>query len=310
MSSPSSGHGFIGHPVKQCVNPQKRPAWHELSVSEKMEYIRAVNCLPTKPSYIHPNSTVYDDFTWLHIVDGDQIHFAAANLPWHRWHLHLYEAALQRECGFKGVLPYWDWELDNEGTKESDFFNPVHGFGGNSLNTDMYEFNEQNIPLFDDKHCIKDGPFAWLQPQWTGAIEEGPTFWPHCLTRRYSEQFIKPGIAKLLALTDYEEFNLKVEDLHTWLAQALMGEYLTLQASNDPTFFPHLAKIDQIWWRWQQLENQRNLWSYNGQARRSTPNKASLDDIMIFHAYPGMQRDVIRARDVMSTKTDLLCYTY
>lgn len=72
MSSPSSGPGFVGHPVKQCVNPQKRPAWHELSVSEKMEYIRAVNCLPTKPSYIHPNSTVYDDFTWLHIVDGDQ----------------------------------------------------------------------------------------------------------------------------------------------------------------------------------------------------------------------------------------------
>lgn len=67
--------GATPHMVKQCMNPKKRPAWHELSVSEKMEYIRAVNCLPTKPSYIHPNSTVYDDFTWMHIVDGDQSTF-------------------------------------------------------------------------------------------------------------------------------------------------------------------------------------------------------------------------------------------
>ena len=127
------------------------------------------------------------------------------------------------------------------------------------MNTEMYKFNPQGIPLFDDEHCIKDGPFAWLRPQWTGAIEEGPKFWPHCLTRRYSEQFITPkkdhvffgfkfslthkvteitldyskeGVAKLLAMDDYETFNLAVEDLHTWLAQALLGEYLTLQASN------------------------------------------------------------------------------
>lgn len=166
---------------------------------------------------------------------------------------------------------YWDWEQDDEGTKDSDFFHPVHGFGGNSLNTDMYGLNEQGIPLFDDKHCIKDGPFKWLQPQWTGAIAEGPKFWPHCLTRRYSEQFIKPkkdhvfygfkfslthkvteitldfskeGIAKLLALTDYEQFNLQVEDLHTWLAQALLGEYLTLQASNGKKTFQIISFED------------------------------------------------------------------
>ena len=59
------------HPSKKCVNPQRRPAWHELSIPQRLEYISAVNCLATKESYINPNSTLYDDYTWMHIMDGD-----------------------------------------------------------------------------------------------------------------------------------------------------------------------------------------------------------------------------------------------
>ena len=58
-------------PSKKCVNPQRRPAWHELTIPQRLEYIKAVNCLATKESYINPNSTLYDDYTWMHIMDGD-----------------------------------------------------------------------------------------------------------------------------------------------------------------------------------------------------------------------------------------------
>ena len=44
--------------------------------------------------------------------------------------------------------------------------------------------------------------------------------------------FGKEGVADILAMTNYNEFNLACEDLHTWAARALMGEYLTLQAPN------------------------------------------------------------------------------
>ena len=56
---------------KKCVNPERRPAWHELSIPQRLEYIEAVKCLATKDSYINPNSTLYDDYTWMHIMDGD-----------------------------------------------------------------------------------------------------------------------------------------------------------------------------------------------------------------------------------------------
>ena len=81
--------------------------------------------------------------------------------------------------------------------------------------------------------------------------------------------------------------------------------------STDPTFFPHLAKIDQMWYRWQQKDNQKNLWAYNGASRRTFDDlPANLDDVMTFHTFPAMQKDVVRARDVMDTTGDYLCYTY
>ena len=106
-------------PQKRCTNPTVRKSWRTLSNDEKMNYIKAVQCLATRPSFINANSTIYDDFTYMHILSGNAgmkfpplfspnflltivVHFASGNLPWHRLHLHLHQQALRNECGYKG----------------------------------------------------------------------------------------------------------------------------------------------------------------------------------------------------------------
>ena len=166
---------------------------------------------------------------------------------------------------------FWDWEQPDQGLIDSDFFHPVHGFGGVSDNKAPYELSEKGVPLWDNKHCIgKNGPFESLNPQWYGVFDGKAIFNPHCLTRVFNDQFYEPkedhmiegvkfdlkgapkmqklyygkeGVAKLLAMTDYNEFNLACEDLHTWAARALMGEYLTLQAPNGMCFPTYIHSL-------------------------------------------------------------------
>lgn len=62
--------GGARQPAK-CTTPSIRRSWTTLSDGEKLEYINAVNCLATRPSYINSNSTVYDDFSYMHILHGN-----------------------------------------------------------------------------------------------------------------------------------------------------------------------------------------------------------------------------------------------
>lgn len=61
----------VAQPEQICVEPGKRRSWATLSKDERLEYIRAVKCLAERPSYINPNSTVYDDFSYIHITMGN-----------------------------------------------------------------------------------------------------------------------------------------------------------------------------------------------------------------------------------------------
>lgn len=54
-----------------CTRPTIRRSWLTLTNAEKKSYLDAVKCLATKPSYMVPNTTLYDDFTWIHIKDGN-----------------------------------------------------------------------------------------------------------------------------------------------------------------------------------------------------------------------------------------------
>lgn len=53
-------------PLWTCPEPITRREWRELSGPEKSEYLAAVKCLATRPSKLHDNGTLYDDFPWVH----------------------------------------------------------------------------------------------------------------------------------------------------------------------------------------------------------------------------------------------------
>ncbi|KAK1623769.1 hypothetical protein BDP81DRAFT_399120 [Colletotrichum phormii] len=95
-------------------NIRIRKEWGSLQRQEKLDYIKAVQCLQSKPaltpSDIIPGAkTRFDDFVATHINQTFTIHYTGTFLSWHRRFTWLYEEALREECGYKGTQPYWDW---------------------------------------------------------------------------------------------------------------------------------------------------------------------------------------------------------
>ena len=105
---------------QSCTEPTKRVEWRELPSSQQQSYIDAVLCLKTKPSRIGLNTSLYDDFAFVHARYNQESkslslahksrhlnnvfstdHNVAGFLPWHRYFTHVYEGALQ-ECQYTG----------------------------------------------------------------------------------------------------------------------------------------------------------------------------------------------------------------
>jgi tyrosinase len=49
-----------------CTNPVKRVEFRTLDNTARKQYTDAVKCLATKPSMLGLNTTLYDDFTYVH----------------------------------------------------------------------------------------------------------------------------------------------------------------------------------------------------------------------------------------------------
>jgi tyrosinase len=49
-----------------CTNPVKRVEFRSLDNAARKLYTDAVKCLTTKPSMLGLNTTLYDDFTYVH----------------------------------------------------------------------------------------------------------------------------------------------------------------------------------------------------------------------------------------------------
>ncbi|CAE7143445.1 unnamed protein product [Rhizoctonia solani] len=134
LSSKRQEHTENG--TTSCSKPAVRKEWRDLDPTIQQSYISAVKCLATKPARVNSNTgaTLYDDFATVHMMLSDRIHFVAQFLPWHRWFVHLYEAAL-KECGYDGSAIYWDWTRDaGPHVVDSPIFDPVTGFGGTGIN--------------------------------------------------------------------------------------------------------------------------------------------------------------------------------
>ncbi|KAI0014687.1 hypothetical protein F4780DRAFT_767260 [Xylariomycetidae sp. FL0641] len=306
-----------------CTDPAIRKEWRALTDDNKAEYISAVQCLATKPSKLGLDSTLYDDFPYIHMTLNLDIHFVASFLPWHRYFVHLYETALRDDCGYEGVMPYWDWTKDSGALPSSPIFSPsaTTGFGGSGEGAAWIPPTHVN-PL---TACVTDGAFTGLNLSYftSGAR-------PHCLNRVLNNGTgidtgtgtggadLGPWLgnayspATVANITDsntrFDAFWPELENTpHGSIHSALGGDMLPQTSPNDPLFFMHHSQVDRLWWQWQQVDPSARNSDFAGNrfmAPDETP--AALTDAM---TYLGFVANITVA-EVMTTENQVLCYRY
>lgn len=217
---------------------------------------------------------------------------------------------------------YWDWALDWEDITKSPVLDYTNGFGGNG-NTSIKE-------PFLDGFCLTEGPFSRLEMPYIGA-----DYKPHCLSRGFPNreklarlgQDLRPeALGKVLSLTDYESFNLGLENgPHLAVPKMIRGDFQYFTAPNglcssgykryvgklilwllDPLFFLHHAQLDRLWWTWQKTDRGEKQTEYLGKAVRNSTDLALTSDVIPM----GGLAAHVQVSEILSTETELLCYRY
>ncbi|OOF98338.1 hypothetical protein ASPCADRAFT_395107 [Aspergillus carbonarius ITEM 5010] len=276
-------------PVEPASSCAIRREWRTLHATEKLEYIRAVQCLKQQPSRLGYAHTLYDDFPYVHIHTGNSSHHTVMFLAWHRYLVHLYEQALRDVCQYDGHAVYWDWSLDWSDLTASPVWDSEVGFGGNGNPNDP-------SPAIHGA-CVTSGPFAHLQVPFVEQFS-----YPHCLSRdfaqgdaltNYSAAIHPSVIHQLFLLEDELDFVLSIEDgPHLSIPRTVHGDFSTITAPADPVFFLHHTQLDRLWSMWQHAHPQSSA--------------VPTDDLI---EVGGLGPDIL-ATDVMHTESGLLCYRY
>lgn len=224
-----------------------------------------MQCLHKAPSVIQPPNgppqcTLGDDFAYLRATEGAKTFGYAPFLPWHRFLLHHYERLLYEVCDYRGEgLVYWDWTLDErEFTKRPK---STHWFDYNMLVFQASSFGGTAQRGYEDGHGeivynVRSGPIQNLTLSF-----KGDEFVPHSLRRWFkhldSPIVVNKCIKKMMAMTEYEDFNAAIQHIDGNLSQAIGGDFALSSAPGDPLYMLHLAQLDRLWWRWQGLHHTR-----------------------------------------------------
>ncbi|KAF4503247.1 Tyrosinase [Fusarium agapanthi] len=264
--------------VSECENPTKRVEWRELDDAARQQYTDAVVCLTAKLSRLGLNTTLYDDFPPVHTV--------ASFLPWHRYFVHVYEGALRR-CGYKGVMPYWDWYLDADDTPKPTIWDPKTGFGVSRRRT-FKDLFPAYLTTEYDPHC--------LARDWNDGSEN--------VGNMLSENYNNEAVAKVQVFKDYDNYRQKLE---AGPHGAIGGDMVPNTSPNGkscvlvPCILEAIANEDPKT-RTMEFVGYKTQDQFDG----TKPPSASLDDILLMNGLA----DDLRVEDLMSTQSSLLCYSY
>ncbi|KAB5590425.1 Tyrosinase tyrosinase: common central domain containing protein [Ceratobasidium theobromae] len=319
-----------------CTKPAQRKEWRTLTRKEQTSFIDAIKCLSNLPrgTSLAPRgdtpdipafnnaSSYYDDFVYAHMDSNIKDHFTGIFLPWHRWFLHTFLEALQDQCGYDGVFPYWNWTLDVKNVTASPLFNPNKQYGLGSFGTTEA-----------DNYTVHDGAL-------NGIVRAYPT--PHSIARHFDLypfkqqvfpfEFPIPDMPATDAFTpeaiksivngskgNYTDFAYKIDGVRAQgphnAAHLMMGGDLSslLWSPNDPIFFLHHAMLDCTWEKWQNRRSE-NMWAIGG---------GLTQDVANFDTYPvgappaaKMSSELptvgltppVTVLEMMSTKNANLCY--
>ncbi|KAI6350725.1 hypothetical protein MCOR25_010440 [Pyricularia grisea] len=240
-----------------CTNPIQRKAWTALTDAEKADFLQAEVCLmetPSKTGFAGAR-TRWDELQAMHVAQVQFIHVVGSFLPWHRYFMSVHEKLLRDECGYTGVLPYWDQQADLAAAplNKSSIFDPETGFG--SINMDANE-------------CVTDGPFVNITNNLNVDLSRKAT--PQCLTRKLSQtQFNMVSQSQVdlcMTYTTYVDFNNCLGNaVHTSGHYAVGGIMDDVSLSPaDPLFFMHHTNLDRLFWEWQSKDLAKRLTDMGG----------------------------------------------
>ncbi|KAF4429629.1 Tyrosinase [Fusarium acutatum] len=212
------------------------------------------------------------------------------------------------------TLGYWDWSLDADDTPKSTIWDPKTGFGGNgSPNKTESIYDGRAV-----RKCLNNGPFKDLIPAYLTTEYD-----PHCLSRNWndgsknvgnmlSKNYNKEAVAKVQEVKDYDHYRQKLEaGPHGAIHSAIGGDMIPNTSPNDPIFFLHHTQIDRLWSLWQEEEPKTRTMEFAGYKTQdhfdgTKPPPASLDDTLLMNGLA----DGLKVKDLMSTQSSLLCYSY
>ncbi|KAI8902647.1 hypothetical protein BC833DRAFT_519833, partial [Globomyces pollinis-pini] len=232
----------------QCTTPVQHVEWREMPITERQQYISAVQCLQRTPSRIAPNSrnTLYQDFVEVHRSIVPTAHGLPIFLPWHRFMLAAFDHALRTNCQYRGRMPYWDWSVDSQSPERSEIWSNTNGFGGNG--------NPQT-------GCIS-GPFSNYRSVQGQCVRRQ---WGNGQGTLIGAQYPPAQIEQILRSTSFTQFRNSLETLpHNSIHNAIGGDMFNTAISvNDPVFFLHHRNVDRLWYVWQR-RNPSIANSYDG----------------------------------------------
>ena len=321
------------------------PRRSSLSLTQRKAYTDAVVCLQNKPSKLNPAvypgaKTRYDDFLATHINYTLTIHLDAIFLSWHRNFVHLYEAALQNECGYSGTQPYWNWPLYVNDLQTSTLFDgseysmsgdgtPIpneanitvgpnatlpHGSGGGCVTTGPFK-----------NHTAPMGPFDFALVFTSGGVLPADSFayTPECFGRDLNSYVAQTytnqsDVDELLATTNIADFqNTLSGPLGTLDLGAHAGGHFTMGANGsdffasptDPAFYLHHAQIDRLWAEWQANDPINRQYALSGtKTTANIPPSANLT--LIDQEYWGNLDSPRYVVELMSISAGPYCYRY
>jgi tyrosinase len=315
---------------------------------ERKAYTDAVLCLQHKPSQLDPAvypgaKTRYDDFVAVHINLTLGIHLDALFLSWHRNYVFLYQQALEEECGYQGVAPYWHWPKWANKLNESPLFDgseySLSGDGAYNASLGPYIIGPNaTLPRGSGGGCVTSGPFKnhianlgpfdfslvftanGVLPSW--AFDYNPRCFSRDLNTYVAETYTNQSdVDALLDTQTIEDF----QDVLSGVAGTLNlgphgGGHLTMGAQgfdffaspNDPAFFLHHGQIDRLWWKWQMEDPVSRIYGNNSLFGTSTilnippsPN-STLTDYEQFVILDEPRQ----IKELMSIHAGPFCYTY
>ncbi|KAK7186377.1 Di-copper centre-containing protein [Paraphaeosphaeria sporulosa] len=327
-----------------------RKEYGDLTKEEKLEYIRAVNCIRTQPSKLpagkYPGAkTRYDDFVVVHMNMTPTVHSTANFMHWHRYYIWAYETALKTECGFKGAQPYWNWGKYTDLPASPIFDGSETSLGGNG---DYVKhaggLMGSPFPAGNGGGCVTKGPLGNL------TVSLGPlmgTMDPalkikanpsrdgygdntRCLRRDVNNNVVTTSLAPAY-LAAHITSNSAIGTFQTTL-QNDQGGKMAIHSSGhysiwgdpggdvyvspgEPVFWLHHGQLDRHWWMWanylsDQVKSRTSM--YEGGTNWMNPSsaKGKPTDKQWLDVLAPTGQDGIPSNQLFSTTAGPFCYIY